>query len=57
MMADTSDMGIQFNQIHNVVRTNRRVLHIPPFIRQDAEHKRGDGIVISPRGERAGIYS
>ena len=44
-------MAIEFTQIHNVVRTYQRVIHLPPSERQDAEqtgHVRRDRISISP---------
>jgi hypothetical protein len=44
-------MAIQFNQIHNVVRTYQRTIHLPPSARQDAGpvgHVGEDQIFISP---------
>lgn len=44
-------MAIEFTQIHNVVRTYQRDIHLLPSARQDAEqpgHVGEDQISISP---------
>jgi hypothetical protein len=44
-------MAIEFTQIHNVVRTYQRAIHLPPSERQDAQqtgHVGQDQISISP---------
>jgi len=44
-------MAIEFTQIHNVVRTYQRAIHLPPSERQDAqqtEHVGQAQISISP---------
>ena len=44
-------MAIEFNQIHNVVRTYQRAIHLSPSAGQDAEqvgHVEEDQISISP---------
>ena len=43
-------MAIEFNQIHNVVRTYQWAIHLPPSTRQESEqagHVREDQISIS----------
>jgi hypothetical protein len=53
-------MAIEFKQIHNVVRTYQRALHLPPSSRQEAEqaeHVGADQISISPTArEREHIH-
>lgn len=44
-------MAIEFTQIHNVVRTYQRAIHLPPSARQEAAqagHVGEDQISISP---------
>ena len=53
-------MAIKFTQIHNVVRTYQRAIHLSPSARQDAEqggHAGEDLISTSPDAcERAHIH-
>jgi hypothetical protein len=51
-------MAIEFKQIHSVVRTYHRSIHVPPSARQDveqAEHVEQGQITISPHAKERDV--